>query len=64
MTAWSDKMRDVMAAGESRREWTTTELANVVGVSMRQVRDHLHTLVDEAHDTADYDGASCVWRDR
>jgi len=60
---WSDGMREVLTAAERRSEWTTAELADAVDLSTRQVRDHLHRLVDDGVVSAEYDGSGYVWHD-
>jgi DNA-binding transcriptional ArsR family regulator len=60
---WSEGMREVLTAAERRDEWTTAELADAVDLSTRQVRDHLHRLVDDGVVDAEYDGSGYVWHD-
>jgi DNA-binding transcriptional ArsR family regulator len=60
---WSDGMREVLTAAERRDEWTTAELADAVDLSTRQVREHLHRLVDDGVVECEYDGSEYVWRD-
>jgi DNA-binding transcriptional ArsR family regulator len=56
-------MREVLTAAERRDEWTTAEIASAVDLSARQVRDHLHRLVDDGVVSCEYDGSGYVWRD-
>jgi DNA-binding transcriptional ArsR family regulator len=60
---WSNGMREVLTEAQRREEWTTAEIASAVDLSTRQVREHLHRLVDDGVVDAEYDGSGYVWRD-
>jgi len=60
---WSDGMREVLTEAQHREEWTTAEIAECVSLSTRQVREHLHRLVDDGVVSTEYDGSGYVWRD-
>ena len=60
---WSDGMREVLIEAQHREEFSTREIADAVDLSARQVRDHLHTLVEDGFLAAEYDGSGYVWRD-
>jgi len=66
LSTWSDGMRQVLAAIEDLDEWSTAEVADhpAVEIGVRQVRDHLTTLVEE-HDVVEReaDGCGFVWRE-
>ena len=63
VSTWSDGMREVLEAAESLEEWTTAELAAQVSISERQVREHLHRLVDRGVLDVEVEGRGYVWRD-
>jgi hypothetical protein len=62
---WSDGMRQVLDTVRDRCEWTTREIAEhpAVEIGTRQVRDHLHTLVERGFVDREIEGNGFVWRD-
>jgi len=62
---WSDGMRQVLDTVRDRCEWTTREIAEhpAVEIGTRQVRDHLHTLVERGSVDREIEGNGFVWRD-
>jgi hypothetical protein len=62
---WSNGMRQVLDAASDLDEWTTAEIADhpAVEVQERQVRKHLHRLVERGYVGVEIEGNGFVWRD-
>jgi hypothetical protein len=65
VSTWSEGMRQVLDAVRDDDAWRTRDVADhpAVEISERQVRDHLHTLVERGYLSRHGEGRGYVWRD-